>query len=164
MNTNQRANEIRLKQFREELELMLEDVKEIDKKMLTKAVNVGLVEVKKNTPTGNYPTHVEFIAYKGTEKEKLVSFDVSKKVGGHLKKSWHVSRTEKTNEGVEKKLYNTADYALYVNNGHRIVRHGKTVGFVKGKFMLEKAMGKVDKAIVDEFKKEVEEVKRKHGK
>jgi hypothetical protein len=136
MNTNQRANEIRLKQFREELELMLEDVKTIDKKVLTKSVNVGLADVKKNTPVDT----------------------------GFLRRMWFTEPTAETNSGIEKKLYNVADYALYVNNGHRIVRHGKTVGFKKGEFMLEKAIGKVDKAMVEEFRKEVEEVKRKHGK
>jgi len=52
-----------------------------------------------------------------------------------------------------------------VNYGHRVVnRKGETVGFVKGKFILEKAVGKVDKQLVKEFKKEVERVNRKHDK
>jgi hypothetical protein len=136
MNTNQRANEIRLKQFKEELELMLEDVRAIDKKVLTKAVNVGLADVKKNTPVDT----------------------------GFLRRMWFATPTLEVNGGVEKELFNAADYALYVNNGHRIVRYGKTVGFKKGEFMLEKAIGKVDKAMVEEFRKEVEEVTRKHGK
>ncbi len=52
-----------------------------------------------------------------------------------------------------------------MNYGHRIVnRSGKTVGWVPGQFMLEKAVNKVDKALESEFKKEVERVSRKHDK
>lgn len=134
--TNKQQNELAIKKFREELELMLEDVKAIDKKVLTKAVNVGLRTAKHNTP----------------------------KVTGFLQRSWRISQTEEKNKGVEKKLYNTAEYALYVNNGHRIVRNGKTIGFVKGRLMLDKAILQVDKALVGLFKEEVEEVKRKYGK
>lgn len=134
--TNKQENEIAIKKFREELELMLEDVKAIDKKVLTKAVNVGLAAAKKNTPVKT----------------------------GFLRRMWFTTPTLEIKGGIEKELFNAAEYALYVNNGHRIVRHGKTAGFVKGKFMLEKAIGKVDKAMVEEFRKEVEEVKRKYGK
>ncbi len=52
-----------------------------------------------------------------------------------------------------------------MNYGHRIVnRKGETVGFVKGRFILQKAMDKVDKQLVKEFKKEVERVNKKHDK
>ena len=37
-------------------------------------------------------------------------------------------------------VLNDAEYAAYVNNGHRIVRGGHTVGFVPGKHMLENAV------------------------
>lgn len=134
--TNKQQNELAIKKFREELELMLEDVKAIDKKVLTKAVNAGLADVKKNTPVDT----------------------------GFLRRMWFATPTLEINGGVEKELFNVADYAVYVNNGHRIVKHGKTVGFVKGEYMLEKAMGKVDRAMVEEFKKAVEEVKRRYGK
>jgi len=52
-----------------------------------------------------------------------------------------------------------------VNYGHRIVnKKGETVGFTKGRFILEKAVGKVEKEIVRLFEQEVERVNRKHDK
>ena len=37
-------------------------------------------------------------------------------------------------------LENDVDYASYVNDGHRVVRGGKTVGYAEGKHMLEKGV------------------------
>ena len=52
-----------------------------------------------------------------------------------------------------------------MNYGHRVVnKKGETVGWVKGQFILEKAVNKVDKALVRYFKEEVERVNRKHDK
>ena len=160
MNNNQRANQISIQKFRKELMAMMEDIQLIDEKILNKAVNVGLAEVKQNTPVGNYPSHVSFV----TKEGKQVEFDVAKKTGGFMKKQWHVSPTNRTANGVEKKLYNLADYASYINYGHRIVKSRITVGFVKGRFMLEKAVAKVNKILEIEFNKEIERVNRDHDK
>jgi len=43
-------------------------------------------------------------------------------------------------------------------------RSGETVGFKKGRFILEKAVSKVEKQLVEEFRKEVERVNSKHDK
>ncbi|PHV72182.1 hypothetical protein CS063_01525 [Sporanaerobium hydrogeniformans] len=136
MNTNQRANQMAIQKYRKELMAMISDIKEIDERVLTKAVNVGESEVKQNTPVDT----------------------------GFMKKQWYVSPTKRTANGVEKRLYNIADYASYVNYGHRIVKAQVTVGFVKGRFMLEKSVAKVNKTLETEFKKEVERVNRKHDK
>lgn len=144
MNNNYRANQIAIKQFRKELEAMFDDIREIDKKCLNKAVNLGSAYAKRNTPVGKYS---------------------GGKVGGFMRKNWHVSRTSVTPKGIEKSLYNTADYSSFVNDGHRIVDgKGNTVGFVKGKYILERAIRRVDKSLERELKKEVEEVRRKHDK
>lgn len=37
-------------------------------------------------------------------------------------------------------IYNQIEYASFVENGHRIVRDGKTVGWVEGRFMLKLTM------------------------
>lgn len=50
-----------------------------------------------------------------------------------------VFRVEETG-GVRIWALNDAEYVAYVNNGHRVVRGGHTVGFVPGKHMLEKAV------------------------
>lgn len=137
MSSNYRRNKAFIDKYRKELRAMLDDISEIDKRVLNKAVNVGVAYARRNTPV----------------------------VSGFMRRSWHVMPTKKTSQGIEKELANTADYSSYVNFGHRVVnKNGETVGFVKGKFILEKAIHRVDKALVREFKKEVERVNRKHDK
>ena len=137
MSSNYRMNKAFIDKFRKELQTMLDDISEIDKRVLSKAVSVGLADAKRNTPV----------------------------VTGFMRRSWHVMPTKKTSQGVEKELINSADYSSFVNYGHRIVnRSGETVGWVPGKFILEKAVSKVEKQLVEEFRKEVERVNRKHDK
>lgn len=136
MGGNARRNKAAIDQYRKELEAMVKDIKEIDKKILDKSLNVGLREVKRITPVKS----------------------------GHMRENWFTNPVKESYDGVSKELFNIADYASYVNYGHRIVSNGKTKGFVKGRFILERAITKVDKAMVEEFKKAVEEVNRKHGK
>lgn len=140
---------------------MLDDIREIDARCLTKAVNVGVADVKRNTPVGVYSNQVSFT----TKDGKKVDFTTGKtQVGGFMRKSWKSTPLARGKNYVSKSLANYADYASYVNDGHRIVRKGVTLGFVKGQFMLEKAEHKVNKALEVEFKKEVERVNRKHDK
>jgi uncharacterized protein (DUF885 family) len=161
MSSNQRRNEAALKKYRKDLEAMLGDIREVDKRVLNKAVNAGLVVAKQETPVGSYSKEVNFT----TKEGKVVNFSVGlTKVGGHMRRNWFVTPTKKTSSGVEKKLFNTAEYASYVNYGHRIVRKGITLGFVKGKFILERAINKVETVMVNEFRKAIEEVNRKYGK
>ena len=137
MSSNYRRNKAFIDKYRKELRTMLDDISEIDKRVLDKAVNIGLADAKSNTPV----------------------------VTGFMRRSWATSPTKKTGNGAEKELYNTAYYAPYVNYGHRIVnRKGETVGWVPGKFILEKAVSKVEKQLVEEFRKEVERVNKKHDK
>lgn len=57
---------------------------------------------------------------------------------GNLRRHWFF-RVEESG-GVRIWALNDAEYAAYVNNGHRIVRGGHTAGFVPGKHMLENAI------------------------
>ncbi len=135
--SNYSKNKTEINKFRKELKAMLDDISDIDKRVLTKAVNAGLMDVKKNTPV----------------------------ITGFMRKSWYTTPTKKTTQGVKKELANSADYSAYVNYGHRIVnKAGKTISWVKGQFMLEKAINHVEKIMVKEFEKEVERVNRKHDK
>jgi hypothetical protein len=163
MNNNERYNRAAIKQFRKELEAMLGDIRDIDVKCLNKAVNIGLIDVKKNTPIGSYSNEVNFT----TKEGKAVSFTTKTvKVGGFMRKSWRSAPAVKSKSGgVTKSIVNNAFYSPYVNYGHRIVNSkGETVGWVKGQFMLEKAMTKVDRALLKEFQTEVERVNREHDK
>ena len=137
MSSNYRRNKALIDKYRKELRALLDDISEIDKRVLNKAVNEGLADAKSNTPV----------------------------VTGFMKRSWAVTPTKKAASGAEKTLINKADYSSYVNYGHRIVnRSGETVGFKKGRFILEKAVGKVEKEIVRLFEKEVERVNQKHDR
>lgn len=117
---------------------MLEDITEIDKKVLNRAVNEGVAFVKRNTPV-------------------VTSF---------MRKSWRSAPAVKSKGGgATKSMVNSADYSEYVNYGHRIVdQNGNTIGWVDGQFMLEKAINHVEKAMPREFKKEVERVNKEHDK
>ncbi len=137
MSSNYRRNKAFIDKYRKELLAMLGDISEIDSRILTQAANEGLADAKSNTPV----------------------------VTGFMKRSWHVMPTKKTSQGVEKELINSADYSSYVNYGHRVVnKKGETVGFVKGRFILEKAVSKVEKELVRLFEREVERVNRKHDR
>lgn len=134
-SSNYRRNKAEIDKFRKELKGMFDDIREIDIKVLNKAVNEGVKVAK--------------------EKTNVVS--------NFMRKSWTATPTVKGSNSTEKGFTNSADYAIYVNNGHRIVdKSGNTTGFVKGQFMLEKAVSKVEKTMAQEFNKEVERVNRKH--
>jgi hypothetical protein len=162
VNTNQRYNEIAIKQFRKELKSMIDDIRVIDVKCINKAVHEGIRVAKQLTPVGEYSNEVDFT----TKDGEHVTFTTNQtKVGGFMKKSWRATPTIKKTSYVEKSLVNGADYSSFVNYGHRIVnKDGATIGFVKGQFMLEKAQAKADKVLREEFRKEVERVNKEHGK
>lgn len=138
MNTNQRYNQAAIKQFRKELSAMFDDITDIDIKVLNRAVNEGVKVAKDNTNV----------------------------VSSFMRKSWRSAPAVKAKRGgAIKSMVNSADYSEFVNYGHRIVNSaGETIGWVNGQFMLEKAISKVDKALVREFKKEVERVSKEHDK
>ncbi len=53
---------------------------------------------------------------------------------------------------------------MYVNNGHRTVtRDGKSVGYVKGKRMLEQGTDEARRQMEGIFQEEIARVKRKGG-
>lgn len=137
MNNNQRANKAAINQFRKELSALFEDISEIDVKCLNRAVSEGVADAKRNTPVDT----------------------------GFMRKAWRSAPAVRSKAGATKSMTNSADYSSYVNYGHRVVNQaGETTGWVKGQYMLEKAINKTDKALEREFKKEVERVNRKHDK
>ncbi|MGL4999785.1 MAG: HK97 gp10 family phage protein [Cetobacterium sp.] len=59
---------------------------------------------------------------------------------GTLRATWQVSRIKGSMKGLSIKVYNNTSYASAVNDGHRIKKGGRTVGFVTGQFFLERAL------------------------
>lgn len=135
-SSNYRRNKAAIDQFRKELKSMFHDISEVDVKILNKSVNEGARVAKENTNV----------------------------VSGFMRKNWRSTPAVKSaSREVKKVLVNSADYSEFVNYGHRIVDgEGKTVGFVKGQFMLEKAISHAEKTMKKEFEKEIERINRKH--
>lgn len=93
--------------------------------------------------------------------ETLVS-DVKKNtpvVTGNLRRSWQQSAVTKSGAHWAVTVYNTADYAIYVEYGHRTRDHKK---WVEGRFMLTNAKKRIDKKariiISEEVKKKLGEM------
>ncbi len=63
----------------------------------------------------------------------------TKVVTGNLRRRWD-ERVEARSNGADIIVENDAEYAAPVNDGHRVVRGGRTVGFVEGRHMLEKGI------------------------
>ena len=140
-SSNYRRNKAAIDQFRKELMEMVEDIGEIDKRVLNQAVNEGMRYAKKNSPV----------------------------ITGFYRKNWRSAPAVRSKTGeATKTLVNSAEYAAYVNYGHRIVDHdGNTTGYVRSKagdHLLERTVSYVNKRLIALFKEEVEAVQRRHGK
>jgi len=162
-SSNFRRNKAFIEKFRKELKSMLDDISEIDKRVLNKAVQAGVKKAKQLTNVSKGGNVVEFYTRSG----EYVRFTTkTSRVGGQMRRSWYTTPTKKTAQGVVQEMGNTQDYASYVNYGHviRNKKDGPIKGFVKGQFMLEKAINEVEKQLIKEFEKEVERVNRKHDK
>lgn len=141
MNSNQRANQKAIEKYRKELEAMVGEIRTIDEKILNRAMNEGLKQVKRLTPVGVYKN----------------------RTGGTLRRNWSRTRVFKTQTYVTATLYNNTEYALYVNYGHRVVnKNGETIGWVNGKFMLEKSIYRIEKTLEREFRKEIERINKQY--
>lgn len=80
-------------------------------------------------------------------------------ITGNLRRNWY-SKAEMQDKDVIIQLRNGADYAEPVNNGHRIVVNGETVGKKPGRRMLEKGMAAYkDRYMADDMQGIIEELK-----
>lgn len=107
-----------------------EDLKELQKELLKMQDNLDrvilpiakelaarlLTKVKRKTPVGQY--------HNG-------------KTGGSLKKAWQIGEVKQNGDNFEVEIFNTMNYADYVESGHRTrERKDGSRGWVEGKFML----------------------------
>jgi hypothetical protein len=58
-------------------------------------------------------------------------------------------------------IYNQTEYASFVENGHRIVIAGQTVGWVEGRFMLKLTMNDMQKIAPNMWQREIEKEMRR---
>jgi hypothetical protein len=138
-SSNYRRNKAAIDQYRKELMAMLDDVREIDIKILNQAVNEGMRRAKDQSPV----------------------------ITGFFRKNWRSAPAVRTRDGgVSKNLVNSADYASYVNYGHRTVDGaGNTTGYVRsanGDHLLERTENYINKRLIELFKAEVEAIQKKH--
>ena len=140
-NINYNANKKEIDAFRKELMAMVGDIREIDIRVLNRSVNAGMKYAKQQSPV----------------------------ITGFFRKNWRSAPAVRAKDGgVTKNLVNSAEYASYVNYGHRTVdQAGNTTGYVKSKMgdhLLERSVLYVEKQMEEEFKKEVEAVQKRHDK
>lgn len=138
-SSNYRRNKAAIDQYRKELMAMLDDVREIDIKILNQAVNEGMRHAKDQSPV----------------------------ITGFFRKNWRSAPAVRTRDGgVSKNLVNSADYASYVNYGHRTVDGaGTTTGYVRsanGDHLLERTENYINKRLIELFKAELEAIQKKH--
>lgn len=138
-SSNYRRNKAAIDQYHKELMAMLDDVREIDIKILNQAVNEGMRRAKDQSPV----------------------------ITGFFRKNWRSAPAVRTRDGgVSKNLVNSADYASYVNYGHRTVDGaGNTTGYVRsanGDHLLERTENYINKRLIELFKAEVEAIQKKH--
>ena len=63
---------------------------------------------------------------------------------GTLKRAWNIEPAEKKGNVWVSVIYNTADYAIYVEYGHRTTNHK---GWVTGRFMLTNAEKEIERIV-----------------
>lgn len=98
-----------------------------------------LEDLERAFETGLYSWEKEIVKKHASVMGHKVVREVKRKTPiktGNLRRRWF-SRVEERNDEIVIVISNDADYAAAVNNGHRVVRAKKTVGYVKGKHMLE---------------------------
>ncbi|ANB62120.1 HK97 gp10 family phage protein [Anoxybacteroides amylolyticum] len=82
---------------------------------------------------------------------------------GNLRNNWKYYVLNK-GDTIYIHIYNQTEYASFVENGHRIVVAGQTVGWVEGRFMLKLTMNDMQKIAPNMWKREIEkEMKRTFG-
>lgn len=158
-------NMVAMQLFRSELKALIGDISKVDEKVLTRALNEGVAFAKRQTPVGRHPNPVTFTVKSGPDVGRAVSFRVSNPgVGGLLRKSWNKTGLKRNGKDLEGKIFNNAKYALFWNNGHRIVlrKNGPTKGWAKGTFLMEKTRDHVEGRLPALFEKEIREVKKRN--
>jgi hypothetical protein len=79
---------------------------------------------------------------------------------GNLRNNWKFTVTKK-GDNFYVTIYNPLEYASFVENGHRIVVAGQTLGWVEGRFMLKLTMDEMERIAPNMWKREVEKEMRR---
>lgn len=83
---------------------------------------------------------------------------------GFMRRSWSVSTTKRLKGGCQKIIMNSAEYSLYVDQGHRVVdRNGKVHGWKKGEYISDKTIKYVNTRLLAEFKARLERLEKRYN-
>lgn len=102
----------------------------------------SLEELEKVFDRGMQAWEQEIVLPKARQMGQKVVREVKREtphITGNLRRRWSSSAQAGAGD-VTITISNDADYAAAVNDGHRIVSHGKTVGKKDGRHMLEKGI------------------------
>ena len=147
-------------EFRKQLEALPASFEESAKRIVNRMAYTGLAVSKEKTHVGVYSKRVSFFTTSG----KLVQFTTGiKKQGGTLKRAWVKDPTRRVGNAIVGGYSNDAPYAMYVNNGHRIVSNGITWGLVPGQHMLELGIKAVEQSLPSLLDAEIKRIKGETG-
>lgn len=82
---------------------------------------------------------------------------------GKLSRSWKGTTKKIGTRGRMVTMENNSGYTHYVEYGHRIVVHGKDVGYQRGRFFVKKSRNKVLKSLPKRYKAMGERIQRRMG-
>lgn len=122
------------REYIKQLTALKVNMEKLQEEMTDLASNTLLAHVKKRTPVGVYLN----------------------KQGGTLRRNWKKGNKKKTSKGYSIEVYNETPYARHVNYGHK-TRNG---GYVKGQFMLEKAVRSTRKVIDKEYLSLIQKIEK----
>lgn len=119
-------------------------------KAFFRVTGLALNIVKKRTPVAKSNAWVGLRLSGNTLQE-----DIFKHRGGKLRRSWEASNIKRVGRSLQVELFNTAEYAVYVELGHRQTpgRYVPAIGrqlvnsWVPGKFMLTKSLDDIQKVL-----------------
>lgn len=137
-----RLNEQNMSKFRKQLESCFIELDTVPRKVVSRMADVGMAVTIPNTPTNKSPYVI----------------------GGTLRKAWRKTKVHKVDNAIVSGYENNTHYAIYVNNGHRVVtKNGVTVGWAPPFHMLEQGVNAARRQTETIFRQEVAKIKRKSG-
>ena len=80
---------------------------------------------------------------------------------GQLRRTWFITSVRQRGDMFEIEIYNNTEYAPWVENGHRVVVHGQTVGWCEGFFMLRLSVMEIERLAPEVIGKRSDEFLKK---
>ena len=80
---------------------------------------------------------------------------------GKLRGNWFITNDRQRGDVFEIEIYNNTEYAPWVENGHRVVVRGKTVGWCEGIFMLRLSITEIERLAPEVIGKRSDEFLKK---